>query len=106
MRGMKAELNIDTSLIAAEIAKEVMKNLQPIISIVHRDDDPLLTVQTLAKYLRVSPQWIYERVQLKEIPHAKIGKYPRFRKAEIDLWIDSLKIPAANKLSKCLKLVK
>jgi excisionase family DNA binding protein len=42
----------------------------------------------LAEYLTVSKQWIYERSHLKEIPHIKKQGLLRFRKREIDKWLD------------------
>ncbi len=51
--------------------------------------DTIFSVETLAKYLQVSKQWVYERVHLKEIPHIKMGKFPRFKKREIDIWLES-----------------
>ena len=50
------------------------------------------------EYLHVSHQWVYERVHLKEIPHIKMGKFPRFRKSEIDRWLETLKIPVSSTL--------
>lgn len=68
-----------------------------------RAEEPLLTVKTLAKYLQVSEQWVYERVHLKEIPHLKVGKFPRFKRSDIDRWLDTLKIPVSNPLSSAIQ---
>jgi len=43
----------------------------------------------LAAYLDVNPSWIYKQVSFNDIPYFKIGKYPRFRKKEIEKWIES-----------------
>jgi excisionase family DNA binding protein len=69
-------------------------------------DDVLFTVKTLSTYLSVSTQWVYERVQLKEIPHAKIGKFPRFQKKDIDSWLETMKVPAKETSSSFLKRIK
>lgn len=103
---MRAEFHIQMETIVAEIAHEVVKAIRPCIEEGRGKDDTLYTVQTLADRLGVSPQWVYERVHLKEIPFIKMGKFPRFRKTDIDHWLDSQKVPAVNTLSKRLKIMK
>jgi excisionase family DNA binding protein len=103
---MKAEINIDIEQLKAEIALEVVKALRPFLKKDMLENYTLYTVQTLSDQLEVSPQWVYERVHLKEIPFIKIGKFPRFRKSDIDQWLDSQKVPVIQPLSKQLKLVK
>ena len=44
-------------------------------------------VSTLAKYLKVNPQTIYNWVSQGKIPHVKIGDLLRFKKSDIDKWI-------------------
>lgn len=102
---MKAELNIDTKELVREITREVVKAVRPALQEKAADDN-LYTVKTLAKYLEVSDQWVYERVHLKEIPHLKVGKFPRFRRRDIDSWLESLKIPVVSALSRPFKAVK
>ena len=97
---MNSKIEIETLGLAHEIADEVAKILVPLLATqpVNKDDS-LLGVKELAQYLGVSVQWVYERVQLKEIPHIKMGKHLRFRKSNIDTWLDSLKIPSMSPLS-------
>lgn len=47
----------------------------------------LLTVEELAKYLRVKPDTIYKKVKKGELPAIKLGKLLRFPKELIDEWI-------------------
>ncbi len=103
---MKIELNIDTVELASKIAQEVTDAIVPILTKSVIETDNIFTVETLARYLRVSKQWVYERVHLKEIPYIKMGKFPRFRKMEIDSWLDSMKTPAIQPLSKPLEAIK
>ena len=103
---MKIELNIDTDELASKIAREVAGAIVPILTKHVIEDDNIFTVETLAKYLQVSKQWVYERVHLKEIPYIKMGKFPRFRMGEIDNWLDDMKTPAVQPLSKPLKAIK
>jgi excisionase family DNA binding protein len=104
---MKAELDIDISILAEVIAREVVKAVRSLNQQqVKHEDDALCTVQSLAKYLEVSPQWVYERINRKEIPFIKMGKFPRFRKSDIDRWLDSQKVPVTQTQPKHLKLVR
>ena len=102
---MQAVINIDSEKLVKEIAQEVAKRVKPIV-VANNSEDVLFAVEELSKYLKVSDQWVYERVQLKELPHIKMGKFLRFRKLEIDSWLDSKKVPAMNPLSKPIKTIK
>ncbi|NIS63387.1 MAG: excisionase family DNA-binding protein [Proteobacteria bacterium] len=95
---MKAEIQIETEQLGNEIVKKVLDGLKTQQS--EESKDTLFTVETLAEYLQVSKQWIYERVQFKEIPHIKVRKLLRFRKSQIDKWLDGYKVPAASSLSR------
>lgn len=53
------------------------------------EKDVVFDVKGLAGYLRVKESWIYQRVHDHSIPHFKIGKYSRFKKAQIDKWMES-----------------
>jgi excisionase family DNA binding protein len=70
------------------IADRVVEKLKPLLN-KSRDskDDELMDVQGLSKYLKVAKSWVYSKVHLREIPFRKAGKYPRFKKKDIDLWL-------------------
>ncbi len=46
-----------------------------------------LTVNELAAFLRMSQQWVYQRVREDEIPHIRLGVTIRFRRAAIEEWL-------------------
>ena len=48
----------------------------------------IMTLEEVAKYLKVKPQTIYTWAQNKKIPAAKLGKEWRFKKSLIDEWFD------------------
>ncbi len=85
---MKAELNLDLNQLAAAITQEILNQIRPLLSHTSPDNDPVFDVDALAKYLRVGKQWVYQKIHTNEIPHYKVGKYPRFRKSKIDEWLD------------------
>ena len=56
--------------------------------------EPLLSVEELAVILRVKKSWIYWRTFKKDsgqIPHVKVGRYPRFLLSEVYCWLESQK---------------
>ena len=51
----------------------------------------LLTVEEVATPLKVSPSWVYGRTRLRtreRIPGFRLGKYWRFREADVLAWLE------------------
>ncbi len=51
----------------------------------------LLTVEEVAELLRVPLSWVYERTRnrsVDRIPGFRLGKYWRFREADVLAWLD------------------
>jgi len=48
----------------------------------------LMTMDDLSKYLKVSKETIYKMAKKGTVPGSKIGTQWRFRKDQIDLWLD------------------
>ena len=46
-----------------------------------------MTIDEVAKYLRISKASVYRLVKGKQIPVSKIGRQLRFRKDVIDNWL-------------------
>ncbi len=51
-------------------------------------DDDILTIEEVARYLRVSERTVYDWAQKGEIPSGKIGTVWRFKKSEIERWVN------------------
>ena len=51
-------------------------------------DDDILTIDEVAKYLRVSERTVYDWAQKGEIPSGKIGTVWRFKKSELEKWVN------------------
>jgi excisionase family DNA binding protein len=49
----------------------------------------IMTLEEVAKYLKLQPQTVYKWAQEGQIPGAKLGKEWRFRRRLLDEWIDS-----------------
>ena len=50
--------------------------------------DDIMTLEEVAKYLKLKPQTIYTWAQKGKIPAAKLGKEWRFRRSVIDDWFN------------------
>jgi len=50
--------------------------------------DDIMTIEEVAKYLKMKPQTIYTWAQNGKIPAAKLGKEWRFKKSLIDEWFN------------------
>ena len=72
------------------IAQRVAEIIKPLLARQKQDEpDTVFDVQGLAAYLHVTPSWVYKQVSLKAIPFFKAGKFPRFRKKDIDRWMET-----------------
>lgn len=80
-----------------EIVEKLIEKIKPIITKNgNKEADIIFNVHGLAEYLKASKQWIYERTHLNEIPFIKKQGLLRFKKKDIDKWLDSGKTPSNN----------
>lgn len=59
--------------------------------------DDILTIEEVAKYLRVSDRTVYDWAQKGEIPAGKIGTVWRFKKSEVENWVNARLSSDSNK---------
>ena len=52
----------------------------------------LLTVEEVAKLLRLSPRGVYNLVAARRIPHIKLGTRVRFKAEQIEEWLTRLTV--------------
>jgi excisionase family DNA binding protein len=84
------KIEIDDNTLVDEIVKRVVGQITPLLTQNQRsNDNELMTVDELANYLKVKTSWVYEKVHIREIPFHKAGRFPRFRKRDIDIWLDN-----------------
>ncbi len=79
--------------LADAVSVKVLQRLKPLLSNKDngKDRSNLLSVEDLAEYLGVEKDWVYSHI--KEIPHFKVGRFPRFRRKDVDRWLESNKPP-------------
>jgi excisionase family DNA binding protein len=52
--------------------------------------DELMTAEELAERLRMTRAWVYSGTRLDHIPHLRLGRFFRYRRATIESWIAEL----------------
>ena len=79
------------------IAKKVLEFLLPLIPSTNQEDR-VFDKQSLAEYLHVDISWIDKQITKRAIPFFKAGKYTRFKKSQIDQWIEIRRIDPISDL--------
>ena len=51
-------------------------------------DDVFLTTEEVLEYLQVNLRTVYRLIKAGKIPAVRVGRQWRFRKADIDLWLE------------------
>jgi len=90
-----------------DIARGVFELVKPLLRNLSKENfRKIMNVTEVAVYLKVSEKWIYKRTYLKEIPYYKIDGQLRFKKQDIDAWLESHKIapiPSSDVLLRAIK---
>jgi excisionase family DNA binding protein len=53
------------------------------------NDDPFLTTEEVLDYLQVNLRTVYRLIKAGKIPAVRVGRQWRFRKKDIDAWLES-----------------
>jgi len=54
----------------------------------------LLTAEQVAEMLQVPKSWVYEAARGRRIPHVKLGRYVRFEREQIEVWLETMRADA------------
>jgi hypothetical protein len=89
------KIEIDDSKLINDIVEKVVERLKPLLNGSHNPkNNALMDVKGLVDYLNkqareslIKESWVYERVHQRSIPFEKAGKFLRFRKKYIDIWL-------------------
>jgi excisionase family DNA binding protein len=98
---MEAKLNLDTQELAKEISQEVIKAIRTLIAR-EPEGEEVWSVKETAEYLGMSADWVYKQVGLKTIPHYKVGDKPKFKKSQIEKWLNSNMIQPVSPIKSVL----
>ena len=67
-------------------------------------DSEYFVIQKLSEYLEIKITTLYSLVAKKRIPHYKVGRLVRFKKSDIDLWMEGNKKEVID-VSKAARLI-
>lgn len=56
------------------------------------ENEQLLNVEQVAEYLQVNRSTIYDWAQKGKLPAIKLGQIWRFRRSELDTWLEAHKV--------------
>lgn len=56
-------------------------------------EDALLTAEQVAACLAVPESWVRSNTRSGAIPHLMLGRYPRYRWADVEAWLETCSIP-------------
>lgn len=59
--------------------------------------DTLMTLEEVAAYLRLSKDTVYRLAHGRKIPASKVGNQWRFRRGDVDAWLEKNKNVAGDK---------
>ena len=65
-----------------------LENIEKLLSGNKHNEDDIMTVEETSDYLKVSQPTIYRYIRHLGLPSQKIGNQRRFRKCEIDDWVN------------------
>ncbi len=52
-------------------------------------NNKLMTTKELAEYMQLNPLTVYRKVKEGEIPYIRLGRSIRFKKEQIDKWLEA-----------------
>ncbi len=67
-------------------------------------DSEYMDIKRVSEFLKLKPSTVYSLVEGKKIPHYKVGRLIRFKKSDIDLWMEGNKKEIVD-VSRAAKLV-
>lgn len=63
---------------------------------IRRDPEALWCVEDVTRYLAVPVESIDKMISERSIPHLSIGEHLRFRRSDIDRWLDLMAVPCQD----------
>ncbi len=68
--------------------------------------EEILNIDELSDYVKIKKSSLYSKVARREIPHYKIGHLLRFKRSEIDLWVEESKVETLNPRERAKKILR
>src|SRR5213595_670899 len=62
-------------------------------------DETFLTTEEVLEYLQVNLRTVYRLIKAGKIPAVRVGRQWRFRKRDIDAWLDSQRLRSGSRVA-------
>ena len=82
-------INQTLDLLADKVAEKMIQQIKPLLS---PPQENLIDKKQLAEYLGVDVTWIDRQVAARGIPFIRVGKYRRFKRSDIERWLERPKM--------------
>lgn len=66
----------------------------------NRSVNQYLKIEDISAYLNIKTKTLYAMVESGNIPHFRIGRLIRFKREDVDLWMEAKKVIGSNLLCK------
>jgi excisionase family DNA binding protein len=67
------------------------------------DGEKLLTADDVADLMRVTRAWVYAQTRANALPHLRLGRYVRYRRAAIETWMETVERGPGAQSAKTLR---
>jgi excisionase family DNA binding protein len=83
----------------SKVDQQIIERLDRIEAKIENQRDEYLTFEEGADYLNFSPSYLYKLTHQNKIPfYRPNGKKIRFKRSELNAWIEAKRVPAINEL--------
>ncbi len=65
--------------------------------------DTLLTAEEVAALLQVTCAWVYAETRRHRIPHLRLGRYVRYRREALELWMNQVEMRSSSPVTSARK---
>ena len=62
----------------------------------HKNANEFLKIEDISAYLNIKTKTLYAMVESGDIPHYRIGRLIRFKREDVDLWMEAKKVIVRN----------
>ena len=66
----------------------------------YRNFNEYLKIEDISAYLNIKTKTLYAMVESGDIPHYRIGRLIRFKREDVDSWMEAKKVMGSNPLCK------
>jgi excisionase family DNA binding protein len=74
--------------------KSSATDVEPEVIAGHTVSAELMTPNEVCDFLKITKDWLYDQIQAERIPHIRLGRHLRFRRSDLQQYLDARFVPA------------